>query len=911
MLAPGSSFGRYVIEALIGTGGMGLVFRAQDTRLGRRVALKLLTAPRHDVAQWGEAVARMLREARAAANLEHPSAVQIYDVGEMDGTPYIAMEFVRGRQLRDFVGDASVPWEVKLRWLLDAAGALAAAHDAGLVHRDVKPRNVMVREDGRVKVLDFGLARRAATGGTEAPASEDVATITTEGMVVGTPQYMPPEQLAGAPLDGRADQFAWAVMAYELFAGTRPWPGHSDLLATVTAILTTPAAPLASHAPFLPLPVTDAIHKALAKLPEGRFPSMHELVAQLDPYAAPSPLLASARQRAGAAASSTPTLPDSGSSPISGSQQTRAARGVTVDGMTPVGGAPAPSVPPGRRWVAAVALGLLAVLAGGAVAVVRRPRAAATSTVPSAPSAPSAITLRDLPAPASTVPEALTVYREGVQAQHDANEVVARHDLLDALHRDPALGAAHLRYALLDFLNDVTEARTYFLKAQQLRASLPEHERVLLDAAAPLFVENPTDWQGAASRLEKAHEARPADVELLYFLGWARQRQGRSADASRALDAALALEPGYAAALDARIGVLQLGSDPASVVEATDTCLRAAPTATACLKRRLWTDAELGSCQDYERDARRVVAIDPGNAEGYEDLGQLSLALGRPVDAAFEWFRAGWKHLSPSAAPLVEADDRARTAAVQGDSRALDLAMADVSRINADSSEQWPHFEETELLVAELTELGAAERAAQVADDYLRRRSAWTVDPGLNPWTVASDDVPVMLQALLRAGRIGRAELDRRRDEWIASWRARLSPEVSRYLWMYAYAQLADTPADATRALELERDFDPIPRFRPLRFMSAHIGHTFLLAGRAPEALPYLRRAASQCEPFEEPFTWNRATLWLGEALEATGSSAEACAEYERAAGRWAGFGTRSVTVKEARRRLKALRCGG
>src|SRR5262249_52301861 len=158
--------------------------------------------------------------------LEHPNAVSIYDLGDIDGTPFIAMEYVPGRGLSAYVGDSTTPWPLKLRWLVDVASALAAAHAVGLVHRDLKPENVMVREDGRVKVLDFGIARRATTDGgcaygATAPRAA-VPTLTGKGVIIGTLQYMPPEQLAGKPLDGRADQFAWGVMAYEVLCGTPP-----------------------------------------------------------------------------------------------------------------------------------------------------------------------------------------------------------------------------------------------------------------------------------------------------------------------------------------------------------------------------------------------------------------------------------------------------------------------------------------------------------------------------------------------------------------------------------------------------------------------------------------------------------------------------------------------------------------
>ena len=158
----GETFDRYRIEAVLGEGGMGVVYRAFDPRLNRRVALKVVRAQRSDddLETSTGATARLLREARLAASLDHPNAVAIFDLGAVNGEAFIAMELVSGRPLREWIGDASVPLATRLRWVFDVARVLAAAHKAGLVHRDVKPENVMIRDDGDVKVLDFGIARR-------------------------------------------------------------------------------------------------------------------------------------------------------------------------------------------------------------------------------------------------------------------------------------------------------------------------------------------------------------------------------------------------------------------------------------------------------------------------------------------------------------------------------------------------------------------------------------------------------------------------------------------------------------------------------------------------------------------------------------------------------------------------------
>jgi serine/threonine-protein kinase len=241
MPAVGDTIDRYVIESVLGEGGMGRVYRALDPRLGRRVALKVLLTEGRSEQERAAAAARMLREARSVAAFSHPNVVAIHDVGEVDGNPFLAMEVVTGDTLRAYVGDPNLTNAHKLEWLIAVARGLGAAHRAGLVHRDIKPENVMVTTDGVVKILDFGIARRA-----EEPVSAEAAvatvpthlpSLTGEGMMIGTPQYMAPEQLQGERVDGRADQFAWGVLAWELFVGTLPWGATKSGAQLVAAVL--------------------------------------------------------------------------------------------------------------------------------------------------------------------------------------------------------------------------------------------------------------------------------------------------------------------------------------------------------------------------------------------------------------------------------------------------------------------------------------------------------------------------------------------------------------------------------------------------------------------------------------------------------------------------------------------------
>lgn len=241
---------------------MGEVYRATDTKLRRKVAIKVVRPDRDDP----DAGKRLLREARTAASFSHPNAIAIHDFGEHGNTTYIVMELVEGMPLLAYVGDARVPLARKLGWLAQVARALEAAHDAGIVHRDVKPSNVIVSKDDVAKVLDFGLAKPIL------PTSFRTAT----GKMLGTLRYMAPEQLNGAPADARSDQYAFGLMAYELLSGE--YPGGAT----------------APH-PFRPLDQMDTalsregalvFARTLAKNAAARFPSMGDVATAIDDVAA-------------------------------------------------------------------------------------------------------------------------------------------------------------------------------------------------------------------------------------------------------------------------------------------------------------------------------------------------------------------------------------------------------------------------------------------------------------------------------------------------------------------------------------------------------------------------------------------------------------------------------------------------
>jgi serine/threonine protein kinase len=279
-LGHGSVVGRYLIIELIGLGGMGMVYSAYDPELDRRVALKLVRAGLGPEAASYRT--RLVGEARAIARVAHPNVVGVHEVGTVDDQVFIAMEFVEGVTLSAWLTARPRSWREKLDVLLQAGRGLAAAHRAGLVHRDFKPDNVLVGSDGRVRVTDFGLARAAGASDPAAPPDQRRLTdgLTRTGAFVGTPAYMALEQMRAQPVDARADLFSFCVAAYESLFGVRPFAGDSvDALAIAIAT----GEIVEPKTGDVPPRLRRAIVRGLAALRDERPPSMDVLLAELDP----------------------------------------------------------------------------------------------------------------------------------------------------------------------------------------------------------------------------------------------------------------------------------------------------------------------------------------------------------------------------------------------------------------------------------------------------------------------------------------------------------------------------------------------------------------------------------------------------------------------------------------------------
>jgi eukaryotic-like serine/threonine-protein kinase len=284
-LAPGARLGPYEVLAPLGAGGMGEVYRARDVRLRREVAVKVLP---EGLSQDQDRLRRFEQEALAASALNHPNILTIHDIGSHSGFPYVVFELLEGQTLRERLSRGALPQDKAIDYAIQVANGMAAAHGKGIVHRDLKPDNIFVTTDGRVKILDFGLAKLThPERETDRSSEAETFTVGTEaGVVMGTVGYMSPEQVRGLPADARSDLFSFGTVLYEMLSGRRPFSGPSSA-ETLSAILRDEPAPLSpgSASPAL----ERVVRRCLEKGPEGRFQTARDLAFALRESSGPHP----------------------------------------------------------------------------------------------------------------------------------------------------------------------------------------------------------------------------------------------------------------------------------------------------------------------------------------------------------------------------------------------------------------------------------------------------------------------------------------------------------------------------------------------------------------------------------------------------------------------------------------------
>ena len=293
-------FGRFEVIDVLGRGAMGVVYRAKDAALARTVAIKTISLS-GDAQERDTHEARFMQEARAAGSISHPAIVTIYDVGREGDTAFIAMELVEGRDLRDLIRELALMPAQSVRVIAAVAEGLAFAHERGIVHRDIKPGNIMVLADGRVKIMDFGIAHM-----------HEPMVKTQTGVLLGSPQYMSPEQIVGHAVDYRTDIFSLGLVLYEMLTGARAFEGE-DIPELMFKVANLPATPPSHVAPDLPPVVDFILARALKKKAEERYASAADMARDL--HAALGEM--GAAEEAAAVRHNAPTVPQGGGAPTS------------------------------------------------------------------------------------------------------------------------------------------------------------------------------------------------------------------------------------------------------------------------------------------------------------------------------------------------------------------------------------------------------------------------------------------------------------------------------------------------------------------------------------------------------------------------------------------------------------------
>jgi serine/threonine-protein kinase len=857
----GTTVAHFRVVGEIGAGGMGAVYRAVDVTLRRTVALKVL--PPAFVSDT-ERRARFLREARAAAAITHRNIASVHEVGEADGRVFIAMELVDGRSLRARLADGALPIEEAVRIAREIASALAAAHERGVVHRDIKPDNVMLTPEGDVKVLDFGLAvhERSISAQEE---QETESLVTHEGSVLGTPAYMSPEQARGHAVDHRSDLFSLGVVLYEMLAGMRPFV--SDAPMDVMIAISRDEAPRPSTKNAAVSPELEAIVvKCMEKKADARYATARDVVAALGAIGASS----------GSASSTSPSR------------------------------APATPWKRTRARVAAFALVLVSVVAI-VVAVRLRARDTPAPTSASAVMAPSSSAWID-PPPVSSNAEAVLLYNDGLRRYHDKSGG-GNLRMTKAAELDPDFAAALYMLVVGRGAAFVVDGRPVSAKAFPLREKLPPRDRAILEAVEPIFRRDPADFVAAAARIDDVAARFPNDPFVLVQQGELHGTTDRG-DAIAILERALSLAPREAWTRYALAAARVAAGDTDGALRDLRACLDTSPVAAMCLEMRMRINVGNRACAAVESDARQWAVLRPDIQAPNLVLTQALIALGRPIGAARESARIA-EPLVIEGTPSARVPSRIERAALEsagGDFLAAESRLVALAKEIETSRSEWEHAIVAAELALTYSEMGDERRAANVAAEFVRKHDAWEPPPYGATMAPLSDLTGWHLR-IATHGAISEVEAERLRAMRIAWWRTRAQNSDGGALWFALHVNGISTPAEARAAFAARDAFVDGGTLAPPLRDDESLGLATFLVGRIDEAIPMLERAAGTCRPLDAIVPFTRARFHLGRAREAKGDTAGACAEYARVLDRWGSAKPKSVTADAARARMRALGC--
>jgi serine/threonine-protein kinase len=736
-LRAGVQAGRYVVLGSIGAGAMGMVYAARDPQLGRTVALKVLQEERQDVCSEVSR-SRLLREAQAIAQLSHPNVITVFDVGEVEGAVFLAMEVVEGGTLTDWMRAPGHSWRDVVGVLCSAGEGLAAVHAAGLVHRDFKPDNVLIGSDSRVRISDFGLARtigvrptnsdsertadapggaRRDQGGNGGSGAQLTSHVTR---FAGTPAYAAPEQWVDGVADARSDLFSFCVTFYEALYGVRPFVG--DTLAELSAAMTRGSITPGSPHGRVPEWLRRLIIRGLCPDPTQRPPSLRVLLDDIQRRAR--------RRRA-------------------------------------------------RIGWAAVAVTLASVLA--ALVTFKTIRARERTTVRA---------------------QALEAYESGLRRLRDGDRPAsAAKDYARALALDATLPQAHLRYALAEFWEYQLDAREHLARAVEGSHSLNESDKLLLAAAQALMQSQPANTAEYARLLDDAIKRYPADMDLVYRAPAAHYNAGDRPGAVALADRVLRSDPGLGGMYYIKSSALDDAGDPIAALATIATCEARARNPIRCLSQENAISASEGDYVRLEQTARKILLKDPTDNFPYMCLAEAAYAGGQPVETVRELLRQHVARSPPPVQARLNLEHLWALDVLAGNFEAALARLRELETAVASESDQTSYAILALRQTSSLLERGQPLEAGRIAQAFLRRKQAWIGDPRRDEGAVSRDPTVRLLLAERRAQLISDDSFQKERRAWVERWTSQLTVDNSAYVWLYGYAAAVETADDARKAL--------------------------------------------------------------------------------------------------------------